>query len=75
MTKVYLHKVRINQGGYDDKGRYFGVSDCQLWFWQFDGAEYCYSDYLRGSSRESAKGNFLRMVGTRYPELTFTFYR
>lgn len=50
--QVYLSKVRLNRGGYTDKGYYLGTGQ-QVWEYQYAGDD-C-SHYIRARNRESAK--------------------
>lgn len=54
MNRVYLRKVRLNQGGYDDIGRYWGVYQT-LWHFYFDDGEDINRGHLRAPTRERAK--------------------
>jgi hypothetical protein len=50
--QFYLTKIRINAGGYDPGGAYWGVGQPLYYFTTEDGAE---SGYLRASDRDHAK--------------------
>lgn len=50
--KVYLTRVRLDRGGYDSRGRYFGVGR-PLYLAYSD--EYDWSEYVRADTREQAK--------------------
>lgn len=62
--RLYLRRVRLDSGGYDPNGTYFGTGAPLFW---------CASDcgeidfVLRGASREVAK----REVAKRYPSARF----
>lgn len=62
-----LSRVRLNQGGYTDRGQYFGV-EAPLYYAQ---SEEGYERYYRAYDRESAK----EQVRADYPGVTVTFYR
>lgn len=62
--KFYLNKVRINQGGYDCNGRYFGIG---LPLYLFESVDYVISDYIRSPSREHAKN----LIKQRCPNAIF----
>lgn len=51
--KVYLRRVRLNSGGYDSGGAYWGRG--QPLFWATDGALDGYEAFFRAPSREEAK--------------------
>jgi len=48
--KISLTRVRLNRGGYDENGRYFGVGEP---LWAYDNRESW--GHLRASSRAQAK--------------------
>lgn len=51
--KYYLKKVRLNQGGYDDCGNYWGW-DQPLWYYESFESPIA-SDHIRACDRENAK--------------------
>jgi len=51
-TRFYLHRIRLNQGGYDCLGRYWGTGAPLYMFAREDDA---HSGYLRAATREDAK--------------------
>ena len=58
--RLFLERVRLNQGGYDRLGTYFGSGDPLYWCCSEDGSiDYC----LRASSRTEARATVLK----RYP--------
>jgi hypothetical protein len=58
--RLYLSKVRINQGGYDRLGTYWGIGGPLYWCANKDlSVDYCF----RASTREEA----LKLVGQKYP--------
>lgn len=59
--RLYLSRVRLNSGGYTDRGRYFGTGQT-LWRASDDDGSEC---YIRASTRAGAK---LELPG-------FAFYR
>lgn len=63
--KFLLRGVRLNQGGYDCNGTYFGVGQPLFWFASphEDGID----DVLRAANREDAKQQILK----RYPKAKF----
>lgn len=54
MNKMYLVRVRINGGGYDSSGKYWGVGVPLYRAWNDDGEE----TYVRAYTREKAKACF-----------------
>lgn len=52
MGKVYVERVRLNSGGYDSSGRYFGTG-APLYSYSDDNANF--HGYVRANSREEAK--------------------
>jgi len=72
--KIILHRVRINQGGYDDKGRYWGASDIPLYFYMYDIGQVTVSDHLRASNREIAKDKVSREIRLRSRD-SFSFFK
>lgn len=70
-VKVYLQYVRLNNGGYDTDGRYFGAgvrvyrhsTDGEIWH------------YFRAKDREDAKKQILFGAAGKLDELgNITFY-
>lgn len=53
MLRIYLRKVRLNQGGYDNRGRYFGITELPVW--EFFDSEESRPRYIRGKNREEVK--------------------
>ena len=53
-VKVSLRKVRLNQGGYDSKGEYFGIG-MPLYVYTFEDGTRIHERYLRAETREKAK--------------------
>jgi hypothetical protein len=53
--KVSLCRVRLNQGGYDADGRYFGVTSEALYLASWEGCESHDHIYLRGYTRDIVK--------------------
>lgn len=65
-NKLYLAKMRIDAGGYDAGGAYWGVGDCHI------GHMYrCWNDesdiFIRAKNRDEAKKQILK----KYPYATF----
>ncbi len=54
IIKVALHKVRLNQGGYTDKGRYFGIGQ-PLFHYSYYLDEYEHENDIRANNREHAR--------------------
>lgn len=55
--KLYLQRVRLNSGGYDRNGTYFGISDRPLYWCADDSGEVDFM--IRALDREDAKGEAL----------------
>ena len=75
MIKVILRKVRINKGGYDSNGNYWGIG-YPLYYYEYtkpDGfAEF---GHMRQSSRDGAKELIAHWIIRDCPDNTaFTFY-
>lgn len=63
--KVYLQKVRLNQGGYDAHGRYWGVGMPLYWYCTED----CEHDsHIRAFNREDAKLKVRQVLRTEEVE-------
>lgn len=58
--KIFLMRVRLNQGGYDRNGTYFGTGAPLYWC---ANEEYTIDFILRANSRESAR----ELVLKKYP--------
>jgi hypothetical protein len=68
--RTYLTKERLNAGGYNARGRYFGnLRGTSVYRYDFSGDEE--SGYLRAPTRAAAKEELRRC----YPQLDLTFYR
>jgi hypothetical protein len=66
--KLYLRRVRLDSGGYDSNGTYFGLGEPLWWCACPDDAEGYEIDYmLRAPNREAAKGK----VREKYPLARF----
>lgn len=63
--KLHLRRVRINSGGYDDGGAYWGIG--QPLFECFDGDDF--NVYLRARDREAAKAKIRSEYN--YPDAKF----
>lgn len=50
--KLYLKQVRLNQGGYDSQGRYFGNGKP---LYHYHSEDYTISEHVRANNREEAK--------------------
>jgi len=68
--KTYLAKERLNSGGYNARGRYFGL-DRRTVVYRYDFSGDYESGYLRARNRADAKDQLRQ----RYPQLDLTFYR
>ena len=62
--KLTLHRVHLDQGGYDVNGTYFGAGAPLYWYASDDET---IDGMLRASSREDAK----RQVRAMYPQARF----
>jgi len=60
--KFYLYRIYLNNGGYDERGVYFGQGQ-PLYFWSNDYD----SDCIRATSRDDAK----QLIRKKYPDATF----
>jgi hypothetical protein len=68
--RTYLAKERLNSGGTNARGRYFGVvRGTSVYRYDFSG-DY-ESGYVRARTRAEAKDHLRQ----RYPQLELTFYR
>jgi len=56
--KLYLSKVRLNSGGYDTNGTYFGVDRPLYWYCDIDNS---IDGVLRADSRQEARHEVLAM--------------
>lgn len=61
---LHLQRVRLDRGGYDSNGTYFGLGPPLYWYASEDGS---IDDMLRAGTRESAKKQIL----DRYPNARF----
>lgn len=53
MSRLYLQRVRLNSGGYDSRGRYFGTGQpLYKWSTEFEGNDR--EGYVRGGTRAAA---------------------
>ena len=59
--RIYLRKVRLNQGGYDANGTYFGTGTPLYWYSDEEGE---IDAMLRANHREQARN----MVLAKYPK-------
>ena len=75
-TPFELRKIRLNQGGYDDGGAYWGTGQPLYWYCAYEvddtgilplGDDVEISDYIRADSREHAK----EIIRRKYPQATF----
>ncbi len=62
--KVYLRRIRLNSGGYDRGGAYWG---CGVPLWYAEDSEGEGGIYFRATSREAAKAHVL----ARHPRVEF----
>lgn len=70
--KFYLKKVKLNNGGYDSTGRYWGVGQPLYWYEgtmqdsNIGTAEYT-EDHIRADNRKHAKAKIV----AKYPTAKF----
>lgn len=62
--RIYLRKIRIDSGGYDPNGTYFGFGNPLYWYADTDSNV---DAVLRADSREGAK----QQIRERYPRAQF----
>jgi len=68
--RTYLAKERLNSGGYNARGRYFGfLRGTSVFRYDFSGD--LESGYVRAPTRAAAKQELRRW----YPQLDLTFFR
>ncbi len=68
--KVTLQKIRMNQGGYDAFGSYWGVGRPLYWVsFELDGIEQ--SDHIRADGRQDAKEKIRQKWSWISHEMTF----
>ena len=60
--RIYLRKVRLNQGGYDSNGTYFGIGPPSLYWYSDEEGEI--DSMIRAHHREQARN----MVLSIYPK-------
>ena len=63
-VKLVLRKVRLNQGGYDSNGTYFGCGEPLYWYADSDGT---IDAMTRADNRTDAK----RVIRGNYPNARF----
>ena len=68
--KLSLRHVRLNNGGYDDSGCYWGTG-VRLYNYQSDSGHI--DGYIRAPSRQNAKERIRSIFG--HPEFDIRFYR
>ena len=68
--RTYLTKERLNAGGYNARGRYFGVLR-RTFLYRYDFAGDWESGYLQARNRTEAK----ELLRQRYPQLNLSFFR
>jgi hypothetical protein len=68
--KTYLAKERLDAGGYNARGRYFGVLG-RTSVYRYDFAGDSESGYLRARSRDETK----QLLRQWYPQLNLSFFR
>ena len=66
--KLHLQRVRINAGGYDEGGAYWGTGEPLYWAWDDDGEVQM---FVRAADREEAK----RKLQARQLHGILRFYR
>ena len=53
-TPIRLHKVRLNKGGYDSNGTYWGyAAQRSLTLWKAEDDD-CWSEFVRAATRDEA---------------------
>ncbi len=65
--RLHLAYVRLNQGGYDDGGAYWGMGQRLYVAWCYDKDDYRCDTFLRACDREDAKAQLIE----RFPLATF----
>lgn len=74
MAKVYpntqLQRVRLNSGGYDAQGSYWGHGQ-PLYYFMYDAGDTIESGTLRASDRESAKERVRTFNLSHIPNVKF----
>lgn len=68
--KFNLRKVRLNRGGYDARGQYFGAGPKLFSYdaeWQEGDFFHCAGDYIRARDRDEAK----QKIRKEYPTARF----
>ena len=66
--RVYLQRVRLNQGGYDRHGNYWGVG-APLYAYEFAGDGE--TRHIRAHSREDAKIRIFKLFPQLEPTMKF----
>lgn len=66
--KVALRKVRLNNGGYDGSGQYWGVGQPLYYYESEDGEQY---GYFRAVSRGIAKNTAKNILRFWYDSVSF----
>lgn len=56
--KIYLRRIRLNQGGYDSNGTYFGIGDPLYWYADEEGEV---DAMIRAVDREDARSQVLAL--------------
>ena len=67
LHRVSLTRHRLNSGGYDSSGCYYGNDKPRSRLWSAQAEDGSYSDIIRASSRNDAK----EQVRKTYPAATF----
>jgi hypothetical protein len=67
IVKFTLQRVRLDRGGYDRSGAYWGAGSPLFWYF----ADSDHDDHIRALSRFSAKVK----IRDKYPHLDVRFYR
>lgn len=63
--KTYLRRIRLNQGGYDSSGSYWGIG-APLYYWELTESPYT-TNHFHADDREDAKEQILQL----FPSATF----
>jgi hypothetical protein len=74
IVKVRLYHIRINKGGYDRTGQYWGIG-LPLYHYEYEIDNEVYSFDFRAPNREKAKEITLHWISLKHPaDIKFAFY-
>lgn len=68
-TKFYLSEKRLDAGGYDDRGRYYGRTNERLY--EFESATRVDGEYLSGEFRARDRKAAKALMRKKFPGATF----